>query len=559
MVVAVLSAACASHGPGTPRAHAGGCVPCDAALAGYVGASPSKGRLLGLHEYDGKVADYSREGIGRRIAAARRDLETLTALDRHTLSPDAAVDIDVMGWALREELFGLEERALWQTDPSFYLELFAVNDYADRDGAPASVRLDRLLRHEEAALRQTSHIYENLRLPLSKPVAGVAADRVAGYAEYLRGSVHDRMLEGADSATAARFEKTNGALAAEAERLSEWLRREVIPHGDESHVLGRDRFERLVALYAGKPIPLATFKRMGEEDLLENRAAYDALAKTVEVRRPREADYLSSATRLMNEARAFVVDRGIVTLAADDRVVVRESPPYMRYNQAWIETYGPFETERSTSFFDITMPDPSWPSDKREGYIMTFGDLRVTVAHEVYPGHFVQLRWLARAPTRVQKHVVSFAFHEGWAHYVEQMMIDEGFGRDDAEARLGQLSDALLRNCRVVVAIGVHTEGMSLKDAEERFVRDCAQDRALAREQALRATFDPWYFAYTLGKLQILQLREEARTMLGPSFSLRRFHDALLAHGEPPLGLLRERVLHDLAPAGNVSGSGPSR
>src|SRR5262249_35309299 len=144
------------------------------------------------------------------------------------------------------------------------------------------------------------------------------------------------------------------------------------------------------------------------------------------------------------------------------------------------------------------------------------------------------------------KELLSFTFHEGWATYAEKMMVDEGFGGGDPEARLGELSDSLLRDCRILVSIGIHTEGMSLADAEDRFVRDCRQDRALAREQALRATFDPWYFAYALGKLQILALREEARRALGARFSLHRFHDALLAHGEPPIPLLRGRVLADL-------------
>ncbi len=286
---------------------------------------------------------------------------------------------------------------------------------------------------------------------------------------------------------------------------------------------------------------------MGEADLKKNRAAYDALAKTVKPRRPSEPDYLATATKVMNDARAFVADHGIVTMVTEDRAVVRESPPYKRYNQAWIETYGPFETETHATFFDITLPDPSWPAAKREGYTMTYGLLRSTAVHEVYPGHFVQIRWLDRAPTRAQKLLGSFTFHEGWAHYAEQMMIDEGFGGGDPEARLGQLHDALLRDCRFVVAIGMHTEGMSLAEAEETFVQACAQDEATAHEQALRATFHPWYFAYTLGKLQILQLREEARTKLGAQFSLHRFHDALLAHGMPPLGIVRDRVLADLA------------
>jgi hypothetical protein len=547
IVLALACAACAAGDARHPSASApSASARCDAILNAYRNASPGSARLLGMHAYDGRVGDYSRAGIERRITAAKHDVAELDAIDRRALTPDGALDVDMLRWALQEELFNLEERALWKTDPAYYIELFAVNDYADREGAPVRVRLERLLKHEEAALREVPHIYENLRPPLSTPVAAVAADRFAGYATYLRDTVPARMLEGADAPTRARFDKANGALAAEATRLTNWLKKDVVPHGDNSHVLGRARFEKLVALYAGKPIPLATFKAMGEADLAKNRAAYDALEKNPKPRRPNEAEYLEAASRITEDARAFVLEHGLVTLASNERVVVRETPPYMRYNQGWTETYGPFETENRQSFYDITLPDPSWPADKREGYISGYGDLRVSAAHEVYPGHCTQIRMLDHAPTRVQKSLISFTFHEGWGHYVEQMMVDEGFGKEDPETRQAQLEEALLRDCRVIVAVGMHSEGMSVADGEERFVHACAQERAVAHEQALRAAFHPWYFAYTLGKLQILELREEARAKLGVRFSLRRFHDALLSHGEPPVSLLRDRVLSDL-------------
>jgi uncharacterized protein (DUF885 family) len=145
----------------------------------------------------------------------------------------------------------------------------------------------------------------------------------------------------------------------------------------------------------------------------------------------------------------------------------------------------------------------------------------------------------------LQKIYGSYSFVEGWAHYVEEMMLEEGFASTD-QARLGQLEDALLRNCRFVASVGMHTEGMSVEQAEERFMRDCHIAKAEARAQAIRGTFDPGYFAYTLGKLEILQLRDEAKKKLGPKFSLQRFHDALLAQGSPPVALIREKVLRVL-------------
>jgi uncharacterized protein (DUF885 family) len=242
------------------------------------------------------------------------------------------------------------------------------------------------------------------------------------------------------------------------------------------------------------------------------------------------------------------VSHGVVTLATEDAATVRETPAYERWNSASIEMSGPFEKAKS-AYYQLTLPPREWPAKERQAYVGTLGNLLGTTIHEVYPGHFVQGRWAERAPSRVQKAFGNYAFVEGWAHYSEQMMIDEGFGKDDPANRLAMLGGALLRNCRFAASVGIHTRGMTVEQAEKRFVEDCHQARSEAHEQAVRGTFDPGYFAYTLGKLQIMALREEARKAMGERFTLERFHDALLAHGAPPLALIHDRVLRDLTAA----------
>jgi uncharacterized protein (DUF885 family) len=284
---------------------------------------------------------------------------------------------------------------------------------------------------------------------------------------------------------------------------------------------------------------------MNDENLAANKKAYEELAADVKDPPVREAAFFTTASQMMKDAREFVVSHHVATLATDDGVVVRETPPYEQWNSASIEMSGPFEKSRS-AFYQLTIPDRTWPAKERQAYLGTMGDLLGTTIHEVFPGHFVQGRWAERAPTRVQKAFDNYAFVEGWAHYTEQMMIDEGFGKDDPANRLAQLHGALLRNCRFAASVGIHTRGMTVEQAEKRFVDDCHQSRSEAHEQAVRGTFDPGYFAYTLGKMQILALREEARKKLGDAFSLQRFHDALLAHGAPPVALVHDRVLRDL-------------
>lgn len=512
----------------------------------WVADEPAFARSRGLHEHDGKVADYSAAAIERRLARLERDRAALAAVDPALLSPDEALDRAILLQQIDLRLWSGKDVEDWRRRPQFYAELFGVNAYLDRAYAPLPDRARRLLEHEKAALAQVPRVLENLASPMPRPVIEVAVKIFRGYAEYLRGDVV-KLLQGAgDAAFQADFQRTNAALAAAAEQLAEHLATVELPKGDASHVLGEARYRKLLLAQEGLSIPLAELKKMGEDDLAANKAAYEALAGKVKPTRPKAELLLAEATRVMEASRRFIVDRQIVSLPSDERAIVKETPPYMRWNSAFLDAPGPFERQGLEAFYYITKPDPSWPRKEQEEYVMPRGTLLSTTVHEVYPGHFVQGLWESRAPTHVQRMFGSYSFVEGWAHYAEQMMIEQGFGKDDPESRLGQLADALLRNCRVVVSLGVHAEGMDLDAAERRFVDDCSQDRATAREQAARATFDPGYFAYTLGKLQILKLREEARAALGAAFSQRRFHDALLSHGSPPVPLLRERVLAEL-------------
>lgn len=521
----------------------------DRILDQWIEDDPSFGRSLGLHASDGKIADYSAKAIAARLTRAGQQRSELAAVDRASLSPDEALDLALMLREIDVLLFHQQDLAEWQRKPQFYAELFSVNDYLDRDYAPIEERAERLLAHEKAALAQVAHVRENLVSPLSRPIVETAIRIYKGFAEYLRGDVV-RLLRGVGSpALQEEIAKTNEKLAAEAQSLAAHLKSAELPKADESHILGVERFRKLLLVQEGLTTPLGELKKIGEENLAENKRAYEALAPKVKLTRPKPQALLDEGTRMLEAARKYIVDKNLATIPSDERAVVKETPPFMRWNMAFINPPGPFEPKATTAFYYVTRPDPSWTKKEQDDYLMSFGTLLATTVHEVYPGHFLQHLWADRAPTRAQKMLGAYSFMEGWAHYGEQMMIEEGFGAEDPQNRLGQLSDALLRNCRVVVSFGVHTEKMSMAEAARRFVADCHQDKATAREQAARAAFDPWYFAYTLGKLQILALRDEAKRMLGPKFSLQRFHDALLAHGSPPVSLIRERVLHDVAEA----------
>jgi uncharacterized protein (DUF885 family) len=538
----------------------------DRMIAEWLEAHPASARALGFHEYDGKVEDIAQAALDRDLEQMKKTRAELEQFDGSKLSDDDALDLGIMKQQLDLTLFDLTERDSTHKRPQYYEDQFDVSMYVERKYAPLPERFAKLVEHEEAALGQVPHIYENLKLPLSRPVAEVSAKNYAGFATYLRHDVVKMFAGVGDDAMKARFVKANEALAREADKLALFLKK-AVPTGDQSHVLGKERFLKLLKAQEGLDISLEDFKKMGEEDLARNKAAYEALLPRVKVTKPAAKDLLETARQVSRQARQFIVDKGIVDLASQDDAEVRETPPYARWNSASIEMSGPFDKSQS-AFYYVTLPDPKWSKKEQEGYVMTYGTLWSTTVHEVYPGHFVQLRWLDRAPSKMQKMAGSYSFVEGWAHYVEQMMMEQHFvptlmtatageagekrdahlaGVDEDAMHLGQLSDALLRDCRFVASVGMHTEGMTVEQAKQRFMNDCHIEPKEAEEQAVRGTFDPGYFAYTLGKLQILKLREEAKKEMGDRFTLQRFHDALLSHGAPPVALIRERVLKDLA------------
>ena len=549
----VVSAAAAPHAEGDGASSFS--VLRDRIFDELLADEPGDARSAGMHEYDGKIGTYSAEGIAARMERLRKARASLAAADRAALSADEGLDLALLGRQVEMALFYLADVERWRHFPQHYEELFSVNVYLDRDYAPIAERAAKLVEHEEAALAQVGNIRKNLMSPMSKPVVETAARNYAGFAEYLRRDVVRALTGVGDAKFQERFARANTALADEAEKLARHLKTVELPKGDASHALGPVRYARLLAAQEGLSISIADFKKMGEDNLRTNRAALDVLRKEHKAPavRPRPADLLAKASNVVDSSRAFVVQKNLVTIPSADRArvpVVKETPPYARWNGASLDSPGALEKATNLeAFYYITLPDSSWSKKDQEEYVMTVGHLQATTVHEVFPGHFLHSLWMRRAPTRVQKLVWSYSFGEGWAHYVEQMMLDEGFGGGGPELRIGQLEAALVRNCRFVASVGMHAEGMSLEQAEKRLVDDCAMTKVAAHEQAVRGTFDPGYFAYTLGKLQILALRDEAKKKLGPKFTMQKFHDALLAHGAPPVALIRDRVLKDMEEA----------
>jgi uncharacterized protein (DUF885 family) len=244
---------------------------------------------------------------------------------------------------------------------------------------------------------------------------------------------------------------------------------------------------------------------------------------------------------------AFVKAKDIVTIPGTEQALVRESPPYNRQNGAYIDPAGPYE-KNIPSIYYISPPDPSWPMEKQLAYISGKDDLLFTSVHEVMPGHFLQFLHANRSPSMFGRLFVGYAFAEGWAHYAEEMMWEAGLGEGDPQVHVGQLSNALLRDCRFLSAIGLHARGMTLDQSKKMFMEECFQDEGTADQQSARGTYDPAYLNYTMGKLMIRKLREDWTASRGGRSAWKAFHDEFLNYGGPPIPLVRQAMMGEDKP-----------
>ena len=255
---------------------------------------------------------------------------------------------------------------------------------------------------------------------------------------------------------------------------------------------------------------------------------------------------------LLEDIRHALIDHGIVSLPSEDRCQVIETPTFMRYAFAAMDSAGALETEATESFYYVTPVEDHWTPEQAEEWLSKFdyNTLRIISIHEVYPGHFVHHlhNRYGRPLPLVNRVATSYAFTEGWAHYTEQMMLETDYGVGRPELRLTQLLEALVRNCRYVCSVAMHTGDMTVDEATKFFMDNAFMAEYPSRREALRGTFDPGYLNYTLGKLMILKLRDDYRRERNGDYSLRGFHDRLLSYGAPPLPLLRNVMLSGYHP-----------
>ena len=538
----------------------------DEGIRAYLQFSPLAGVGLGLHEFDGKVPDFSRAALDAQRQRLH-ELETQLAQfpEREKLSQSASFDYRLLSLAVQNALFDFEEAQEFTKNPMTYAGVLDFNVYLKRDFAPLAERVGFIIKLAQAAPAITAAARENLVDPLPRPKVELAIQIADGTAQFLEKDLLSAVSSVADEKLMAEFRAAHTAAVAAVRELATWLKDEKLPRADDNFALGEARYRKFLAAREAITLSPERLLAIGMAELKREQAAFAAAAQIVapgkspveamrELQRehPTAESLIPDTRRNLEAIRQFLLDQKLITVPSEVRATVEETPTYLRAGSfASMDSPGPFEKRAADAYYYVTPVEPEWSAKEKDEWLGAFNRYTADIVgiHEAYPGHYVQFLHLNASPvSRVQKIFGSYAFVEGWAHYCEQMMIDAGYGGaggDWPKYRLAQSDEALLRICRLCVSISMHCQGMSVAEATKFFQENCYYEEKPARQEALRGTFDPGYLFYTLGKLQLLKLRSDLEQQEGANFSLKSFHDAVCDHGQMPVRFLREILLKD--------------
>ena len=561
LVVAFLQG-CGSNPP-APAAGSG-----DAAfrqLAGEVleytfKRDPSNATYLGIHRYDQLIADYSAAAIHADSAALKDFRTRLDGVDAQALSLDAQLDLEQTKHALDGMLLRNDVIRGWARDPDLYSSGITNDAFVmiSRNFAPPEQRLSALIAREKLMPNALAEARRSLDDP-PRVFTEIAIEQADGNRDFFADDVPAAFAAVQDPALLAEFETANRAVIAALEDYKKWLQSDLLPRSNGSFAYGAQTYSEVLAADEMITTPLAELLAVAQKDLTSNQRAFAEAARKIDPAKapaqvlaevakdhPPASELLAVTQSNLDGLARFVRDKQIVDIPPAPPARVVETPPFMRATtSASMDIPGPFEKVATEAFFNMTLPDPAWPVQEQNDFMARWyrASISNVSVHEVWPGHYLQFLYAKDFPSDVRKVFGAASNFEGWAHYCEQMMLDEGLHADDPRYRLAQLQDALLRDVRFIVGIKMHTEGMTVEQAQQKFVADAYQPESVAESEAKRGTADATYGYYTMGKLMILKLREDYKSKLGAGYTLKNFHDTFVKLGPLPMPLVRRAML----------------
>ncbi len=528
----------------------------DAFVSGWFELDPANAVYQGKHEFDGRLPDWSAAGLKKQGDFLRDTIAAARKFDAAKLSEADRFERDYLIKVAEGKLFWLEDADLPHRNPTFYVGGgLDPNVYIARPYADAPTRMKAMIAFFKSVAAQAPNIRANLKTPMPLSFVNYGVAGFNGFADFYAGDAKKAFASVNDPALQKEFDSASRAAATAMREIGTWLESQRAT-ATQDFALGADRFARMLAATEGVNTPLAELEAIGMADLKRNQQAFaeacatfapgatiEACTAKMNANKP-EGGPVAEARRQIPMLRAFVIDKDLVSIPGTEAALVEESPPYNRQNSAYIDPPGPFD-KGIPSVYYISPPDPSWSKEVQDGFVPGKQDLLFTSVHEVMPGHFVQFLHANRSPSLFGQLFVGYAYAEGWAHYTEEMMWEAGLNNGDPETHIGQLANALLRDCRFLSAIRLHSGTMTQEQSRELFIKECHQDEGTARQQSARGTYDPAYLNYTLGKLMIRKLRADWTASRGGRKGWKQFHDAFLSYGGPPVPLVRQAMMKE--------------
>ena len=536
---------------------------------------PTAGTAAGFHQYDTRLEDYSRKAIDSQIGALKQFKAQFENVKTITGSQEEQSDRDLVLADINSRLLALENIRQWETNPDVYSSGITNSAFLimSRKFASPDERLKSLIARE----KQMPAVFDAARQNLKNPpriYSEVALEQLPGIISFFQKDVPNAFKEAKDRQTIQEFQTTNQQVITALQGYQKWIKDDLLPKSSGDFKIGADNYRKKLLYDEMVDIPLDRLLEIGTANLRRNQDEFRRVAKLLDpnktpeqILRELESDHpapdhlLEAFRNTFSDLRTFISNKSIVTIPSPVSPIVEETPPFMRaLTMASMDTPGPFENVAKEAFFNVTLPETGWTPQQVEEHMEGFnrGTVISTAIHEAYPGHYVQFLWVQHAPSKVRKMLGCSSNAEGWAHYTEQMMLDEGYGRTPGvpeekdtkflKLRLGQLQDALLRNARFIVGIKMHIGQMTFDQGVDFFEKEGFQSHANSLRETKRGTSDPTYLVYTLGKLEILKLRDDYKKKVGDKFSLEDFHNKFLEQGFPPVKIIRQALMADNSP-----------
>jgi len=541
----------------------------DEYLNGYFAARPLYAVALGFHEgYDGKTSDYSKGSLDAELSRMKSFDAKLSALDTAGLSKQNFMDYRLLRSSIKNEIFNIEDEHIYTKNPMQYAGAIDVNTYVKRNFAPLEERVKYIISTENALPALFTAAKTNLQDSLPKPYIETAIQIAEGNKSFLKGDLLTALKEVKNDSLMAAFKRSNDTAIKAYDDFVQWLTKEKLPKATNQYAIGKDNYKKMLLYSEGITMQPEQILAIGLQQLKTEQDEFNAAAKIINPNKkpidvfhdlqndhPSADSLIPVAKQHLESIRQFLIDHKICSIPSDVRVQIKETPQYARSTStASMDVAGPFEKNASESYYYITPVDTKWNAKQKEDWLRQFDYYstdNITI-HEAYPGHYMQgLHLNASGASKIQKIFGSYAFTEGWAHYCEKMMVEEGYGGKDsvtaAKHRIAMSGDALLRICRLCVSIKMHCQGMTIEEGTHFLMDNWYQGEKPSYQEALRGSFDPGYLFYTVGKLEILKLRNDYKQQEGSNFSLQKFNDAMMDNGMPPVIMLRELLLKDKA------------